>query len=614
MSVIHKAGALLLLATSLSAQLQFMEAAATTGTNAPTFGRGAAMVDFDGDGLLDLATSNDEQRNRFFRQNPDHTFTDVSQAWGVAADAQTRSWGMAVADFDNDGDPDVVTANGGFYEAQPATFLRNDINTLGGLTDVSSQAGDLGGVFRTHGVTTLDYDRDGLLDVFLADGIQIGGALGHVHLLHNQGGMVFVERTVEAGLGGLVGNFRHCGSADVDNDGWADLGVGDNAGANLLLRNNGDGTFTDIAGPAGVSSPGRNFGFVFEDFNSDGWMDVYLPKYQKTVVTTVSRVLLNNGDGTFEDVSGALGLGAQEDMGHNSGDLDNDGYPELYIGTGSPASGSWDVLLSLQPGASGDLEATDVTVSSGLVGLGNTRNHGSAFGDFDDDGDVDVYINSGGPANLANTIEQNYLLLNQGNDNHWVKVALTGVVSNRQAVGARIHAVTTSGRDIWTDLSAGKGFGNTDSPVRQLGLGTEDGLDRIEVLWPSGLHQTLLAPDIDTRHDVIETGILVQGVPQLGGTVELTFVGPPDHQAELLIGFVPGSVPLPKFGGILQILPPLIGPIGLPLGPDGQLALLMPIPNDVLLVGLPILFQAWVHEAQAVKGGTLTDAAVLLLE
>ncbi len=605
---------ILLLSGAAAAQLQFTEAAGQFGVNVPTFGRGAAMVDFDGDGLLDLATSNDSQPNRFFKQNPDHTFTDMSAAWGIAPDFDSNSWGMAAADLDNDGDPDVVIANGGFYALQVVTVLRNDLDTLGVFTDVSTQAGDLGGPLANHGITLLDYDRDGLLDVFLTGDAVLSFGLGQIALLHNEGDLVFSDQTASAGLAGILGGFRHCSSGDIDNDGWPDLAAGDAEGANLLLRNNGDGTFEDIAEAAGVSSPGRNFGLVFEDFNNDGWMDLYDPKYQVEVVLTISRLFINLGDGTFLDVSSAVGMTGQEDMGHNSGDLDNDGYPEIYMGTGSPQAASTDVLLKMTPNGSGGLIATNVTFSSGLAALGMTRSHGSVFGDIDDDGDVDMYINSGGPHPLLDTLEANYLLLNHGNANHWVKVGLEGVASNRSAVGARLQAVTTAGNQFWTHLAAGKGFGNTDSPIRQIGLGTDDALDRIVVFWPSGITQSLYAPAVDTRHDLIETGILIGGVVQLGGRVTITVVGPPDHVAELLVGAIPGTIPLPKFGGELAMLPPFLGPIALPLGPSGRLDLPAVIPTDPVLVGLPILLQAWVHETGATQGGTLTSAATLVVK
>ncbi len=487
--------------TELHAQITFVDRAPETNTDNASFGRGAAMVDIDGDGLLDIIAANDSMPNFFFRQKPDHTFEDATAAWGIEFD-ERASWGVLVCDFDNDGDPDVYFVTGGF-PGQPNQLLRNDISTGGGLTDVTAASGDGGYSIRNFGATTLDYDLDGDVDIFLTTPNSPDTCV----LLRNEGNLVFVKAS--AGLT-HTGAFRHCSSGDFNNDGWPDVAVGNFFGPNLLYRNNGDGTFTDVAAQAGVQTPDKNFGLVLEDFDNDGWQDLFVPKYLLKPTGT-SELFRNNGDGTFTDVTAGSGMTGQTDMGHNTGDLDADGYPDIFIGTGNPAFADDSRLFLMKPDGNGGFFGLDYSDQSNITSNGPTRCHGIAMGDYDQDGFVDVYINNGGPSGLPETSESNFLWQSQGNLNHWVKLRLTGVISSRCPVGTRSVAYTSSGREIHRMLRVGNGFANTDSPIQHFGLGQDESIERIVIRWTSGTVQTIHEPPLSQLIDVIETPDACQG-------------------------------------------------------------------------------------------------------
>ncbi len=590
----------------LPAQVSFVNVAPQTGTTNPSFGRGAGMVDLDGDGLLDLIASNAGMQNGVFRQLPDHAFQDAYALWGLAPDNRAH-WGVLVADFDNDGDPDLYFLNGGFTASQANQILRNDLGSTGTFTDVSAASGDGDLEGSTFGGTALDYDRDGMLDIFLSN----NGTEG-CNLLRNLGGLVFANVSNAAGISQSGDSHRHCSSGDMDNDGWIDVAVGTSNGPNLLYRNNGNGTFTDIAASAGVVAPGDNFGLVLEDFDNDGWMDLYLPIYQAEP-TGPSRLFLNHKDQTFTDVTAGSGMTGQTDMGHNTGDVDGDGYPDVFIGTGSPTNVYPDVLFLIAPNGSGGLVATDVSASSGILSEGPTRCHGSAFGDYDADGDVDMYLNNGGPEKAPSMLEPNFFWQKQGNANAWLELRLQGVLSNRSAAGARAVARTSSGREVHRQLTVGKGFGNTDSPVLHFGLGAETAVTRLVVSWPSGITQTRLSPPAFTVQSMVETGLRIQGNAAPGSTITLESAGKPGFRSEIFASATTQSVPLPKYGGILELGLPLFPVASLVLDAGGLHPLPVLIPNDPSLSGLTVYLQAWTHPAGQSAEGTLTNRPVLTI-
>ena len=250
-------------------------------------------------------------------------------------------------------------------------------------------------------------------------------------------------------------------------------------------------------------------------------MDIFVPKYNLDF-TGASELYRNDGDGTFTNVTSGSGMPGQPDMGHNTGDIDGDGYPDIYIGTGHPNTPFDDVLLLITPDGGGGFLANDVSVSSGITSGGPTRCHGIVLGDYDQDGFIDVYANNGGKN--PGTMEENFLWQNQGNENQWVGLRLTGVQSNRSAIGARSVALSSFGREIHRYRRAGNGFANTDSPIQHFGLRPGETVENIEITWPSGACQTVWNPPMNQITDVIE--VALPGDLDLDGTVGLSDIGP----------------------------------------------------------------------------------------
>jgi len=484
------------------AEFLLQNKAPESGTDSPSYGRGAAMVDLDGDGLLDLIAANDFMVTHFYRQLPDHSFVNAVEAWGIPeAQAKDHTWGVLAADFDNDGDDDVYFLNLG-YPGHKNRLLRNDIETTGTFTDVTQSSGDAIMIPRNFGGTTLDYNNDGLLDIFLT------GPKPSLHnfLLRNDGNLSFSDVSEQAGFT-KPDNYRHVSAGDYNNDGCVDLAVGVFHGSNYLYRNNCDGTFTDVATEAGISrAKDQNFGFVFEDFDNDGWMDLWAPKYywQGADRGQSGELYRNNGDSTFSNVTATSGLTGQSDMGHSTGDVNGDGYPDIYIGTGHPSYRANDLLLLVEPDGKGGFTTTDVSVISGITSGGETRCHGMAFGDYDQDGRIDIWVNNGGPptddgeetGNMVQ-IQESFLWNGSENDYNWIAVQLRGTKSNRTAVGARIVAITGSGREIHRMVRVGHGFANTDSHIQHFGLGKETSVKQLVINWPAGSSQIILNPAIN---------------------------------------------------------------------------------------------------------------------
>jgi len=609
------------IAALLPAQTTFVDVAAGAGVLMNSFGRGSAMVDLDLDGRLDLVLANAGMRNAVFQQQSDGTFVDMSAPWGIGNDPRA-SWASLVADFDNDGDPDIFFPNrgGSGGGTETAQLLRNDLRRLGTFTDVSAASGAAATQpLMSFGGTTLDYDRDGLLDIFVSNVDGLG-----CNLLHNEGNLRFTDVSVAAGITFNNGNYRHCSTGDINNDGWADIVVGNMVGENLVYQNNQDGTFTNVAAAVGLASPVLNFGLVLADFDNDGWMDAYIPKWQSGTACNgcagstmglpgvlpdpqPSPLLLNNGDGTFRDVTLNSGMTWQTDMGHNVADVDADGYPDIYVGTGSPAVLADDRLFLITPDGSGGLLATDASSTAGIVNGGPTRCHGIAFGDYDGDGDIDVYCNNGGPQEFLPTKQTNFLWQNQGNGRYWLAVDLKSVLSNGSAVGARSAVVMQSGRRIHRWLSAGHGFGNTDSPTQNFGLGGDAQVDRLEIWWPSGIRQTRSNLQANTRIQVTETGILPVAEPVSGQKWSGAVAGPPNSGATIMVSDAVDSpastIPGADFRNLLH--PVQVGSIKLDDRGRGEFSI--PMPEDPAMVGITVHVQAWIHAADDLERGTLSN-------
>jgi hypothetical protein len=283
-------------------------------------------------------------------------------------------------------------------------------------------------------------------------------------------------------------------AGDFDNDGLIDLYVS-NIGANRLYRNRGDGTFTDVASDAGVDQPtGRSFATWFFDYDNDGWLDIFVAAYDAKIEdlalsylgrehqATAPRLYRNRGDGTFEDVAKAMGLDRPFlPMGANFGDVDGDGWLDLYLATGEPSYEALmpDVVLCNENGA----RFVDVTTDSGLGHL--QKGHGVSFADLDNDGDQDVYHQLGGffPGDRF----FNALFENPGHGNRWLSIDLVGRSSNRLGYGARVRidiASPQGDRTLHRAVGSTSSFGGSTNRL-EVGLGDADRIRSVQVTWPA---------------------------------------------------------------------------------------------------------------------------------
>jgi hypothetical protein len=340
-------------------------------------------------------------------------------------------------------------------------------------------------------------------------------------------------------------------------------------------------------------------------------MDAYVPKYQVRP-TGPSLLFLNNGDGTFRDVSAGSGIGGQADMGHNVADVDADGFPDVFIGTGNPSKKMLDYLLLVTPDGAGGLLVNDVSDASGIRANGPTRCHGSSFADYDDDGDVDLFANNGGPEADPTMLETSFLWQNQGGERAWFEAGLRGVISNRSAVGARAVVRGESGREVHRFLSAGKGFGNTDGAVLHFGLDDESDLEEMLVTWPSGIPQRLLRPDVRTRVDLVETGLILSGTPAPGAALTLDACGPAGDRVHVFVAAATTWLEVPGIG-VLEVLPPLIEILVQDLDGSGRTAFAIDVPDDPALSGQTFQLQSWIVPPDLSSPGTLTNRIEVLI-
>jgi len=502
---------------------RFMDVAANAGLGFMDHAGGVAMEDFDGDGLLDLmiSSSGPLDQLRFFHNNGDGTFTERTKEAGLTG--EVGGLNLVAADYDNDGHPDVLVLRGGWWEEHgkyPMSLLHN--NGDGTFEDVTKKAGLLS-LHPTQTAAWADFDNDGWLDLFV--GHEETGKEKHPsQLFHNNHDGTFTEVGAANGLADL-GFVKGVAWGDFNNDGWPDLYVSRKGQPNLLFRNDGPRDakhprpdrwkFTDVTAKAGVAEPVHSFATWFFDYDNDGWPDIFVVGYYNDTLNDVGafelgmpykaetpRLYHNNGDGTFSDVTKKVGLDrAILGMGAGFGDLDNDGWLDVYIGTGTSE------LEALLPNRmfrnDGGKRFEDVTTSGGFGHL--QKGHGVAFGDLNNDGQEDVFEEIGGA--LPGDTYQSVLFANPGHAGHWITLALEGVTTNRAAFGARIKvtAKTASGvRHIYRTVGYGSSFGG--NPVGQhIGLGDATAVTEMEVTWPTSKTVQIFANvQMDGAYRVVE--------------------------------------------------------------------------------------------------------------
>jgi hypothetical protein len=468
---------------------------------------GTIADDFDGDGLTDVFfTSVDYcEPVRLYRNRGDGTFEDRTEAAGLLE--QLGGINTIQTDFNNDGLIDIFIMRGGWEASMRNSLLRQ--NPDGTFTDVTREAGLLDGNRATHSVAWLDYDNDGWLDVFVAN------ELSPSQLFRNRGDGTFEDVSERAGVG-VTAFTKGVVAGDYTGNGYPDLYLSNMFGDNILFRNDGDGTFTDVAKKLGVHIPFASFPTWFFDYDNDGHLDLFVASYPNTVEEFVKyylkmppaaetlKLFRNRGDGTFEDVSERVNLGRiVPAMGANFGDLDNSGFHDIYLGTGTPSFGT--LMPNILLKNDGGRRFLDVTSDTGTGNL--QKGHGIAFVDLDNDGDLDIVLNSGGAVPGDNYQESLYE--NPGGwGNNWVSVKLVGVKTNRAAVGAKITVTLPSAEGgsklRYREVTSGGSFGS-NSFVQHIGLGKAKTIESIEITWPtSKTRQVFRNVPVNSRIEIKE--------------------------------------------------------------------------------------------------------------
>jgi hypothetical protein len=441
-------------------------------------GKGVAWADVDGDGYLDLFVSNKGGPSRLFLNQVDGTFREVTEEAGL--DETGYAMGSVFGDVNNDGKPDLYVAKGGRYEIESNRLYLN-VSTPGKprFLDITESSG-AGIKTFTYGATMLDYDRDGRLDIYCSN----YGVGQHNVLFRNVSTgsrpeeVKFADVTAEAGVGSKAWAWSSA-AFDFDGDGWDDLYVSNGrypAGEkNILFRNMGDGTFRDVTDKAGVGDENWALGTGVADIDNDGRPDLYVSNYVGR--NTMYR---NNGDGTFKDISKESGTDNDGwGKGPAFGDTDHDGFVDLYEG---------DCKFSNQfYHNNGNCTFTDIVNRYPFMKLETIRSKGSAFADFDNDGDLDLYV--------VNWEVANNLYRNDQNDRNWIKVRAVGTTygnpslkyrSTRDAVGAKVRVFQGGKLVGFREVMAANGF--CSQPPLEAHFGVDGKLRYdIEVEFPSGI-------------------------------------------------------------------------------------------------------------------------------
>src|ERR1700678_1957521 len=401
---------------------RFVDVAAQAGLDSFSMAGGVIVDDFENNGRFDVVTSSFDSWGsmHFFHNNGDGTFTDQMKKAGLSD--QVGGLNILQADYNNDGCTDILVLRGGWELPHLKSLLRNNCN--GTFTDVPAASGLAEPATDTQTAVWADIDNDGYLDLF------VGNENKPAQLFHNRGDGTFEDISHSAGVD-RISITKGVVAADYDNDGYVDFFVSNLNGDNFLYHNNHDKTFTEVAKQAGVQKPWQSFAAWFFDYDNDGWPDLFVTSYYTSVDESVRSYLglppnaeklklyKNLGNGTFRDVTAEVGLDkVLMPMGANFGDIDNDGFLDMYLGTGNPSYASLlpNVLLHNKEGKF----FTDVTASSGTGEL--HKGHAVAFADIDNDGDEDLLAEIGGA--VPGDSHAFRLFENPGNGNDWISLHL----------------------------------------------------------------------------------------------------------------------------------------------------------------------------------------------
>ena len=523
---------------------RFTDRASAIGFDIRGLSGGLIVDDFTNDGYLDIMVSEwGQDRSLWLLINQANgRFTETTHQANL--DGLYGGLNLLQADYNNDGWLDVLVLRGAWlqeYGHHPNSLLKN--NGDGTFTDVTQAAGLLS-FHPTQTATWNDFNRDGWLDLFIGNETAGARSFHPSELYINHGDGTFRDVAEAAGVAvSKVGVsiapvfIKGVTSGDYNNDGWPDLyvstGGGNNVTPNLLFRNNGtdaDGqvSFTDVSAEAGLNESSSTFTTWFWDYDNDGWLDLFAAHYWKgnqgSITSDMAAEALglpydagtgalyrNQGNGTFADVSQQVHLDRiLYAMGANFGDYDNDGWLDMYLGTGDPT------LRSVVPNrmfrnAEG-WSFQDVTTATGTGHL--QKGHAVAFSDIDNDGDSDLLMSMGGA--YQGDVFQNAFFENPyQDDHHWITCQLVGTTSNRSAVGTRVvFTVVEDGKEqkIYREVSSGGSFGASTLRLA-VGLGTAERIKEMSIRWPNSEEQTLLDLPVDTFYRITEGEASAEPLP-----------------------------------------------------------------------------------------------------
>jgi hypothetical protein len=473
--------------------------------------RGSAWCDYDNDGFLDLYLSHfglftDGQflgsQNQLLKNIDGSEFVEVTtEAIGVGSELSHHS---AWADIDNDGLPDLFVGQSTNYGTDINHLVQQ--NAAGEFTDITN--GDPLAMYwlLPRGVSWQDTNNDGFVDLFVAIS---GGDNLRNRLMLNQGDNTF-ELDVSCGLLGSYRQGRGVAWSDYNNDGLCDVyvvnGAEDNSSVfsrtNSLFKNNGDGTWSDVAVAAGVNDIGHGRGVAWGDINNDGHMDIIVGNQVGSDYPGYNILYVNNGDGTFTDISDSAGIVENvRTRCVSMADYDNDGFLDLYtvsFGSVGPPNRLYH--------NNGDLTFDEVAANTPAEAPFNGDS--ASWTDYDNDGWVDLYT-VGGSVNEFAGVGQNQLLRNVNqNGNHWIEFVLCGNVSNRSAIGARISITHRNAAQNavyqMREVQSGSGYNAQNMMRVHFGLGASDIVDEVTIQWPSGIIQSTSGLQVDQLLRVVE--------------------------------------------------------------------------------------------------------------
>ena len=503
------------------------------GVGAPGMAGGSAVDDFDGDGRLDLlfSSSNPDEGMRLYLNQGDGQFCEASNASGLSA--YPGSLNISTADYDNDGDLDIAAPRAGWYNEYGfirMSLLQND--GAGHFIDTSVAAGVAEETGPSQVAVWADVDGDGWLDLFVGRERAVD-VYPPASLYINQRDGTFEDQAVRRGVA-ENGWVKGAAFGDVDNDGDPDLYVSTMIGkGHMYINDRTTGQFRERTALLGIDPPENGFSTWFFDYDQDGDLDLFATSYPITFVSKgplsddfgrasegyvrdllslpddrdPAHLYRNDGVGNgFVNVRDELALDdVHAPMGTNFGDLNTDGWPDIYLGTGAAGYDALEpnvAYLNMQ-----GTRFLDVTSAAGLGHL--QKGHGVSFGDLDDDGDEDIALDVGGA--FSGDRFPNAVFANPSTGMHSVTLRLEGVTVNRRAVGARVRVVTPE-RTWHHVLGGGSSFGNNSHPL-EIGLGAGSTITRVEIDWPSGPSEVVTGVPVDHVVDIREGAGVVASRP-----------------------------------------------------------------------------------------------------